>query len=141
MSLKKRFLEKYKITNEKNIKELEYSDEDQIICPHCKEPVKKKEFKIDKKGKYVIHGKCEGKISISDNIIYELSEDLFESKSDFVKGKVTQLISKAIEDLDIEEIGDLGQRDQPDKLKTSDPLKQAKKGTHDKVYELPKKNK
>lgn len=129
--------EKY---NLEEAKDAEVSKDNQIICPHCKQAIKKGELKIGKDKKSVIHGKCEGKIYFSEDLVFEMTEELFENKGEYIKGKMTNMLAKAVKSLDISDIGDVGQRSQPDELKSSNPLKDAKQRKHNKTFDPPKQN-
>lgn len=133
---------KQKYTNLNDSKDVNYNNEQgEIVCPHCGKTIKKGELKIDKKNKTIIHGKCEGMVYFSEDLLFDSSEELFENKNEYVKGKVTNMLAKAIKNLDISDIGDIGQRKQPTEFKSSDPLKDAKEGKHDKPFDPPKQNK
>lgn len=124
-----------------DIKDIKLDEENKLICPHCKQLIKKKELKIGKDKKNIIHGKCEGKVYFTDDLDLQVSKDLFENTSQFVKGKMTKILAKAVRDLDLSDVGSIGQT--PDKTsdyKEGTPLKDAKKGKNKKIFTPPKQN-
>lgn len=133
-----KFHEKYNLDE---AKDTQVSKDNQVICPHCKQVIKKGELKVGKDKKSIIHGKCEGQLYFSEDLVFEMSEELFESKGEYVKGKMSNMIAKAVKNLDISDVGDIGQRNQPDEIESSEPLKNAKKGKHNKIFDPPKQNK
>ena len=136
--MSKNFVSKY--VNE-NIKDIKVNEENQLICPHCKQTINKKELKVSKDGKSIIHGKCEGKLYFTEDLELELNQDLFESKSQFVKGKMTKILAKAVRNLDLSDVGHIGQTpDRTSDYKEGTPLKDAKKGKNKKIFEPPKQN-
>lgn len=140
MTFNRRLQEKIKgyDTNKKQIVHDEESNN--YICPHCGQIIKRRELKIGKDKKSIIHGKCEGKISIPNEMQIDEIRNLFENHTAFIKEKMQDLISKAIKDLDISKIGDVGQEEQPDKHIETDPLEDAKKDKNKKIFKPPKQN-
>ncbi len=134
-------IEKYKKHNEET-EDLIIEPDNKLICPHCKEVIKNRELKVKKGDKYIIHGKCEGKVSFNDDMIIDEFKNLFEDVAQFAKGKMEKILSKALKTLDLSDIGNLG--DTPtkvDKMKLATPLKDAKSGKNKRTFQFPDKNK